>query len=144
MKLDDIMNMWEQDAKMDQTELGEESLKIPLLHHKYYKLLVEEGLLIKKLELDYKSLYKLKFEYFMGTLDRETLEEKGWTPNSLKILKADLAVYTESDPELQMLQARIDVVKTKISFLESIIKTISNRGFLIKNAIDWERFKVGA
>jgi len=144
MKLDDIMNMWEQDSKIDQTELGEESLKIPLLHHKYYKILIEEGLLIKKLELDYKSLYKLKFEYYMGTLDKETLNERGWTPNSLKILKADISVYTEADQELQSIQARIDILKTKILFIESIIKTITNRGFLIKNSIDWERFKVGA
>lgn len=144
MKLDDIMNMWEKDAKMDQTELGEESVKIPLLHHKYYKVFVEEGLLYKKLEMDYKSLYKLKYEYYMGTLDQETMQEKGWEPNSLKILKADLAVYTDADPELQTLQARLDVQKQKMSFLESVIKTISNRGFLIKNAIDWERFKVGA
>ncbi len=143
MKLDDIMLVWEKDAKMDQTELGEESVKIPLLHHKYYKMFVDEGLLYKKLEMDYKSLYKLKYEYYMGILDQETMQERGWEPNSLKILKADLAVYTDADPDLQTLQARLDVQKQKMSFLESVIKTINNRGFLIKNAIDWERFKVG-
>lgn len=144
MKFDDIMHMWEQDAKMDRTELGEESVKIPLLHYKYYKLFVDEGLLYKKLEIDYKSLYKLKYEYYMGTLDQETIQQKGWEPNSLKILKADLAVYTDADSDLQHIQARLDVQKQKITFLESVIKSISNRGFLIKNAIDWERFKVGA
>jgi len=143
MKLDDIMNLWEKDAKMDQTELGEESVKIPLLHHKYYKMFVDEGLLYKKLEMDYKSLYKLKYEYYMGTLDQETIEQRGWEPNCLKILKADLSVYMDADSDIQHIQARLDVQKQKISFLESVIKTINNRGFLIKNAIDWERFKVG-
>ena len=143
MKLDDIMSMWEVDAKMDQTELGEESLKIPLLHYKYYKILVEEGLYFKKYDIEYKSLYKLKYEYYLGILDQETIQQRGWEPNCLKILKADLPVYIDADPELQMIQARIDVQKQKISFIESVIKTISNRGFLIKNAIDWERFKVG-
>ena len=33
--------------------------------------------------------------------------------------------------------------KEKIEFLESVIRTINNRGFQIKNAIDWEKFKVG-
>ena len=88
MTLSDIMNMWEKDAKMDQTELGEESVKIPLLHHKYYKVFVDEGLLYKKLEADYKALYKLKFEYYLGILDQETLQEKGWEPNGLKISSA--------------------------------------------------------
>ena len=143
MKLDVIMSMWEQDAKMDQSELGAESLKIPLLHHKYYKLYLDEGLLFKKLEQDYKTLYRHKYEYYMGIMDEDTLKEMGWEPNPLKILKADLPIYIEADPDLQHIQARIDIQKQKISFLESAIKTVSNRGFLIKNAIDWERFKVG-
>ena len=128
---------------MDQTELAQESIKIPLLHHKYYKLFVDEGLTFKAYEQQYKTLYKLKYEYYMGTLDEETLSERGWEPNGLKILKADLPIYMEADPDLQQIQAKIDIQKQKISFLESVIKTISNRGFLIKNAIDWERFKVG-
>ena len=143
MKLDDIMMMWEQDSKMDKTELGDESLKIPLLHHKYYKLFVEEGLLLKKLEQDYKSMYKLKYEYYMGVLDQETLTEMNWEPNSLKILKQDLSIYTDADQDLQRIQAKIDIQKQKLSFLESAIKAVSNRGYLIKNAIDWNRFKVG-
>lgn len=143
MKLDDIMDLWADDARMDDTELGNESLRIPLLHHKYYKIFVQEGLLLKKLEQDYKSLYKLKYEYYMGVLDQETLLEKGWDPNPLKILKQDLSIYMEGDNDLQLIQAKIDIQKQKLSFLESAIKTITNRGFLIKNAIDWERFKVG-
>jgi hypothetical protein len=143
MKLDDIMKMWEQDSKMDKTELGEESLKIPLLHHRYYKIFVEEGLLQKKLEQEYKLLYRLKFEYYMGVLDEDTLKQKQWEPNGLKILKQDLHIYIEADPDIQVIQARIDIQKQKISLLESVIKTISNRGYLIKNVIDWERFKMG-
>jgi hypothetical protein len=79
----------------------------------------------------------------MGVLDQETLIEKGWDPNPLKILKQDLSIYMDADQDLQRIQAKIDIQKQKNSFLESAIKTISNRGFLIKNAIDWERFKVG-
>ena len=143
MKLDDIMDLWADDARMDDTELGNESLRIPMLHHKYYKIFVQEGLLLKKLEQDYKTLYKLKYEYYMGVLDRETLLERGWNPNPLKILKQDLSIYMEGDNDLQLIQAKRDIQKQKLSFLESAIKTITNRGFLIKNAIDWERFKVG-
>lgn len=143
MKLDDIMDLWADDARMDDTELGNESLRIPMLHHKYYKIFVQEGLLLKKLEQDYKTLYKLKYEYYMGVLDQETLLERGWNPNPLKILKQDLSIYMEGDDDLQLIQAKIDIQKQKLSFLESAIKTITNRGFLIKNAIDWERFKVG-
>lgn len=144
MKLEDIMDLWETDGHMDNTELSAESLKIPLLHHKYYKLFVQESLLQRKYEQDYKSLYKIKYEYYMGYLDKTTMEEKGWLPNPLKILKADLSIYMESDADLQVITAKIDIQKQKVSFLESAIKTITNRGYLIKNVIDWERFKSGA
>lgn len=143
MKFDDIMDLWAQDSQMDDTELGAESLKIPLLHHKYYKMYVQETIQLKAYEQQYKSLYRLKYEYYMGVLDQETLAEYGWNPNPLKILKQDLTIYIDADQDLQRIQQKIDIQKQKTSFLESAIKTISNRGFLIKNAIDWERFKVG-
>jgi len=53
-------------------------------------------------------------------------------------------LFIEGDDDIRLLQNKIDIQKQKLSFLESAIKTIINRGFLIKNAIDWERFKVGA
>ena len=144
MKLDDIMDLWEADGHMDMTELSTESLKIPLLHHKYYKLFVQEGLIQKKYEQEFKSLYKVKYEYFMGVMDKASMEERGWEPNPLKILKQDISIYMEGDSDLQLIQAKIDIQKQKVSFLESAIKTIANRGYLIKNVIDWERFKSGA
>lgn len=143
MKIDDIMDSWAIDAQIDDSELGKESLKIPTLHHKYFKMFSAEGLLLKKLEYEYKTLYKQKYEYYMGVLDEETLRDKQWNPNPLKILKQDLPTYIDSDPDIQTIQIKIDIQKQKLSFLESVIKTITNRGFLIKNAIDWERFKVG-
>lgn len=143
MKLDDIMEAWEHDAQIDNTELARESLKIPLLHHKYFKMMTQESMLLKKLEYDYKVLHKLKYEYFMGTLDQETLKERGWEPNQLRILKQDLSLYIDSDEDVQTCNKKIDMQREKINFLESVIKNLNNRGFLIKNAIDWHKFQAG-
>jgi hypothetical protein len=143
MKFEDIVNEWERDAKMDNTELGTESLRIPLLHHKYFKILSSEALQLRNLERSYKQLHRTKFEYYTGVLSQEELKEYGWEPWGLKILKGDLSLYIESDPDLQQLDAKIDIQKQKLTFVESIVKTVVNRGFLIKNAIDWERFKNG-
>jgi len=137
------MDVWQQVVNMDNSEVLRESLKIHQLHHKYYKMLVKEGLLLKKYEQDYKAMNRLKFEYYMGVLDEETLREHDWEPFQLKVLKQDLSTYIDSDADMQTIQAKIDIQKQKIAFLESVIKMVSNRGFLIKNAIDWERFKVG-
>ena len=39
---------------------------------------------------------------------------------------------------------RIEYHKEKINYLETIIKSLSTRGFLIKNSIDWKKFTMGA
>lgn len=143
MKFDDIMNEWDEDSKMDNTELARESLKTPQLHSKYLKLLTQEVLTLKKVEFEYRGMLRLKHEYYMGILDKDTLLKQGWSPNPMRIIKQDLPLYLDSDVDLQQLVARIDIQKQKISFLESVIKIINNRGFLIKNAIDWQKFTSG-
>ena len=90
MQLDDILSEWRKDAEIDRTELGEEALKIPQLHSKYYNIYSKERLQLRRLESELKVLQKLKYEYYGGTLDYEELKEQGWEPNNLKILRADI------------------------------------------------------
>ena len=92
MQLDELFDLWKKDSEIDRSELGEASAKIPQLHYKYYKLYAQERLKLKKLEAEYKVLYKDKWEYFQGTMSEEDLEDREWQPNPLKILKVD--IYT--------------------------------------------------
>jgi hypothetical protein len=144
MKLEDIQTQWELDCKIDRTELGEESLKIPQLHSKYFKIYSSERLTLKKLESDYKILYKQKYEYFNGNISEEELNENGWEPFQLKLLKSDIPLYMEADSDLIKIKQRIELQQEKLDFLDSIIKSLTNRGFQIKNAIDWMKFTQGA
>lgn len=143
MKLDDILNNWRQDSTIDQTELGKESLRVPELHHKYYKMFALERQTLRSYQQHYKQLYRQKHEYYLGYLSEEELQECGWTPQPLKILKQDLPIYIEADSQLALAQERIDLQQDKLSLLESIIKMITNRGFQIKNAIDYLKFANG-
>jgi prefoldin subunit 5 len=52
--------------------------------------------------------------------------------------------YLDSDIELQKLKQKVDYIQTTVDFLDRTIRQISNRGFTIKNAIDWRRFTSGA
>jgi hypothetical protein len=143
MTLDEIQDMWERDSQLDRTELGEESLRIPQLHSKYYKLFSTERLSLRKQESDYKAMYKEKMEYYNGTLDEETLRARKWDPNPLKILRSDLGVYMDADEDLRYASLKVEFQKEKVEFIEAIIKSLPTRGFQIKNAIDWERFRMG-
>lgn len=143
MKLDDIYQEWEKDSEINRNELGDEVLRIPKLHHKYFKIFTQERLTLRKLEFDLKQLKLEKFEFFTQGPTPEQ-HEKGWKlPPQGKILKSEANNYVDSDQEVIQLALRIGMQLEKIELLESVIKTFTNRGFNIKSAIDWEKFKVG-
>lgn len=143
MKTEELIQEWEKDSVIDSTELGKESLRIPQLHSKYLKEFYMAKTLLAKLTQEYKSLYKLRYQYYQGILPKEDLDQHGWDPQPLKILKSDIPVYIESDDLLQTQQQKIKLIEDKIEFLENIIRTLNNRGYLLKNCIEWEKFKMG-
>jgi hypothetical protein len=143
MTLDDIMKKWSADSDIDRTELGEEALKISKLHSKYFNIFSSERLQCRKLEADLKVLKKQKYEYYNGSLDYDELNELGWEPNPLKILRADIPQYIDSDKDYVELTLKIAYQQEKVDYLESAIRSLNSRGFNIKAAVEWEKFKVG-
>jgi hypothetical protein len=144
MKLDEILELWAEDCSVDRTELGEESLKLPKLHSKYLRIYTEERLLLRRLEGEKKELLLLKHDYYRGVMPEEDLKINGWEPFRLSVLKSDIPMYIDADQDIIKLNLRIAMQQEKVDSLESIIRSINNRGFLIKNAIEYEKFKVGA
>lgn len=143
MKIDDIYDEWEKDSHIDRSELGDESLKIPKLHHKYFKIFTHERLILRKYEAELKQLRLDKHEFYTLGPTEET-HEKGWKlPPQGKILKSEVSNYIDADKDVVNLTLKIGIQQEKIELLQSIIKSLTNRGFNIKAAIDWEKFKVG-
>ena len=143
MKIDDIYNEWEKDSQIDRTELGEESLKIPKLHHKYFKIFTHERLVLRKQEADLKQL-KLEKQEFYTLGPTEETHERGWQlPPRGKVLKSEVSHDIDADKDIVNLSLKIGIQQEKIELLESIIKSLTGRGFNIKAAIEWEKFKVG-
>ena len=141
MDLEELQILAEKDLKINDTELDLESLKTPQLHNKYLKHLNKFKLLLSKSQIDYYTMRKEKWEYYTGKAPAQVYAEK---PFNLKILKTDIDKYMESDDELVKLKSKVEYIQTVIDFLDSTIKQISNRGFQIKNAIDWRKFTSGA
>lgn len=144
MKLESIFELWEEDSKINREMLDEESLKISMLHAKYHKIYTNERLTLRKYETDLKVLKLEKFEFYTQGPTKETVE-KGWQlPPIGKILKADANTYVDADKDIINLTLKIGIQHEKIELLESIIKTLQNRGFQIKTALDWIKFTSGA
>lgn len=144
MTLDEIFEEWSGDTQIDQTELGNAALGLAKMHHKYYQMLSRERLLGKKLEAELKQLKLEKMEFYQDGPTQEQID-KGWKlPAKGRILRSDVGNYIDSDSDVVAAQLKLAYQNEKIDLLQDIIKTISNRGFHIKSAIEWERFKVGA
>ena len=145
MKLEEIQESWSSDSQIDDTELDNESLKIPELHHKYLRIFSDEKLKLVRMYSKQKELRRLKWLYYTGKLDQETLENLEWHVFDLDIKKNrhDLEMFIESDKDILEISEKISYQKEKIEYLESIIKGLNTRGFQIKNAIDWKKFTMG-
>jgi hypothetical protein len=143
MQIDDYEKMWAEDSKINETNLIGESARIPQLHSKYYKLYHRAAMKSIKLRYDLKELEKVKYEYYTGSLSEEDLKKYGWKPNPLKIMKAEVSKYIDSDKDIIELSLKIEYQSSIAKFLEDVIKQINNRNFVIKNMIDLMKFQQG-
>jgi hypothetical protein len=143
LDVEEIEKMWAEDAIINETNLAQEGSKIPQLHSKYYKLYFRSVMKMNKLKADLKVLEKDKTEFYNGTMAEEDLKDRGWKPNSLKILRSDMDKYIQSDPDIIKMCLKIDYYNGLAKFLEDIIRQINNRNFILKNMVDFLKFQSG-
>ena len=140
MTFDELQALAEKDLKINDTELDLESLKTPQLHNKYMKFHNQYVNLLKKAEQDLARLTREKWEYYTGKADPSVYQER---PFNLKILKQDVDKYLKADDDLIKLEQKVTYIQSVVDYLDRTVKIISNRGFQIKNAIDWRKFTSG-
>jgi hypothetical protein len=144
MKIDEILNLWKEDCVIDKTEIGDEAIKIAKLHHKYFQILVNEKFTLKSYEAEMKKLKLEKYEFFTQGPNEDT-QKKGWKlPAKGIILKTDIPMYMDADDDIIRVSLRIGAQQEKIELLESIIKTIMNRGYNLKVVLEWQKFINGS
>ena len=144
MKLEEVQELWNRDREIDIAELAIESVRIPQLHDKYLKIYIDERIKLKSLEFELSKMVRLKNDYYSGRMAQEDLEKLGWEPFLGKILKGEMHSYLEADEDVFRIKTKIVMMEEKINYLDSIVKMINNRGFQIKSAIDWIKFKSGS
>ena len=143
MTLDEIFEQWGIDAHVDRLNLGDASLDAAKLHHKYYRMLSNERLRLKKMEADFAELMQDKKSWCSGELTSEELKSRGWNQQLKKMLKSEVDEFLKADKDVIAFTLKMAMQKEKTEVLDSIIKTIANRSFHINNAISWEKFKAG-
>jgi len=140
MNLDELKLQVSQDLKVDDEHLDTESLKNQEIKAKYLDHKSKFELLLFKAKGDYKRLYREKWEYYGGKADAKIYASK---PFDLKVLKTDLGVYISADEEIIDAENKIGYLETVVDYIKGVIKSVDNRGWDIKNAIEWKKFEAG-
>lgn len=143
MKYEEIVEMWSTDAQIDSDNLERESLNIPLLQGKYFNLYCREKAILTKLNLDLSQLKRWKRDYFLGEIAPEELAEKGIPVYPRRLVKSEVDTYIDTDRDVISLLEKIAVVQTKVDLLNLLVKSINERQWNIRNAIEFLKFKSG-
>ncbi len=139
--LDTLQNMWASDAKIDPDNLHTESLNIPVLHSKYYDIYNNLMLLRKKAEQQRKNIRHERYEYYSGKAEPDVYIENPF-PKKIRD-KETMQKYLDADTKLSGLSLKIEYYSVMLSFIEDILKQITNRTYQIKNAIEYMKFSSG-
>jgi len=144
MKLSDLQEEWTKDSPINETNLGSEAARVPLLHSKYIGYLGKVRLQLRKAESDYFKTRSKKYRYYRGEMSRDELEEEGWTQfQGNKPLKNEMEEFLQCDGDLIELTDKVEYFKTVQYTLEQIIRSLNSRTWDIKSSIEWVKFTNG-
>jgi hypothetical protein len=143
MNLEDLKNNITKDSLVDSTELGVEALKIPQIHSKYLTILSDVKLLLTKQQHDLTILKLRKWKIYTGKASQEELQSWNEDPSDLTLLKSDVEQFVEADPKVIELKSKIAVSEVKLKMVEEFLRSLNNRNFAIKSAIEWHKMMNG-
>lgn len=144
MKLNEIQEMWVEDSRINETNLGHEAARVPSLHAKYLTILSKVRLQARKVESDYFNTRRKKYKYYRGEMTLQELEDEGWVQyQGNKPLKNEMDELLQCDGDLISLQDKQEYYRTVIYTLEQIIRSINSRTWDIKSGIEWAKFTNG-
>lgn len=143
--IDEINAEWAADSAdfNDNFDANKHSRETYKLHQKYYNWYTQH--VIRKLRLvsELKRLENDKVDYYNGEMELAKIKEYGWPLQPKKMLKSDITRVIGSDAEIVKLTLLIGIHDATIKYIEDILKTITYRHTVIKNILDFERFKSG-
>ena len=140
MRTEELFENWSKDSIIDDTNLDSASLDIPKLHAKYLRIYFEEKLRLHQLESKFLVLKREKYVFLTEGHTQET-RAKGWElPPRGAIIKSEIPIYLDSDPDLITLSLKVGQQKEKVASLKDIISNINFRHITIRNILDYRKW----
>ena len=137
MDLNRLKEEVKKDLTLDKTDLASESIRIPQIHNKYLNFLMNDRLVLSKHDSDLTKLRHKKWMYYTGKLSQEELDDLGWEPFDLTVLKIDVDKFVNADDDVITLTHKVILMREKVNYLDGVMKAINNLNWNIRSAIDW-------
>lgn len=149
-RFEKIKEEWNQDSTIDfqfknkqyTEDLAKLALEIPFQHNKYLNHYTDLSQIKTSLEFEARKLVRDKREYYSGEAEAKIYAEKPFG-GSIKTSEK-MKIYLESDEEIINIEAKIKFIDQMLYYIDQVMRQISNRGFQIKSAIEWEKFINGS
>jgi len=144
MNIEEILQIWDEDSTMDDNHISDESIRVPKLHAKYIRYLMQAKLKIAKYNNDFNVLKKTKFRYYRGELSREELSLLNWEQwQGVKPMKNEMDQFLDGDTDLNNMKVKIEYLQTMNYLLESILGQIKARDWQLKTVLEHKKFLAG-
>lgn len=130
MNFDDLQKEVEQDLQITEENLHSKSMEIPSIYNKYLKFYQTYYKKYKELQTKRDEKYSELFEYYL-------------TSYSVKLKSNEVDNFVKGDPEYTKIEKSLGIVKSRVDYLEGVLKQIGQMSFNIGNAISYIKFKEG-
>lgn len=144
---EELLGLWEDDARLNKENLTDESLRIASLHPKYLRILMQSKRERAKLQNSYDKTKHLITRYYHGTMEKVEMDKFGlaYDPfnGASKPLKSNMGPWIDNDVRMQRAYSKLSEANDIVSAIEEIINTIRWRHNAIKNILESKKFDAG-
>ena len=130
MKIDDLIDKMEKDLPLTD-DLANDSVVTAKIKSRWLDYILKEQIQYKRIKNELAELKAVKFEFYL-------LEQ-----NHKHDRRDVLEIFIPADKEIQAITNRLSMSERKLELMESVVKSLDQRTFVIKNAIDWQKFQSG-
>ena len=144
--IDEIVEQWEIDAKIDPTDIANEILKTPMLFAKYIRILTSWKQKRAAVKIKLNEIRQLKSQYYRGELSVEQCRQllKCDQYQGPRLLKAELEQTLQADNDVNKIQSQLELIDNIIYVVEQILQVIKNRDFTLGNYTKYTMFLSGS
>jgi hypothetical protein len=141
--LDLLTKMWAEDAQINKAAIEFELTRIDSLLSKYQGIYSYHYIESEKINIEAIIKKNKRTRWAKGKMSKEEMEEEGWEPNPEKMMRKEIAMAIEADPEVSTILLRKATLDEICNFSKNVIKTLHNRGWNLGKVVDHRKFEAG-